>query len=250
MQQETSFKLKAIRLLGLFASFSLLLSIFAILQIFLSFILLLAHLRNEDGVSEMIFHFPEVIINGEVFSIWHLPEFYISLIITGVLMIAISIGFIALIINKNPVKYLGFKKFRKSDYKWIAFSLLFIAIYGLILFILNLDLSPDITFQNNFQIFLAVLGVGIYGPVFEEILFRGYMLTRLNEILGNKKQYISVFIVSVLFAMLHIYYPMQVWFLIFLMSVFLCVMKLRTGNLWLPVIFHVINNLLAVYLLI
>lgn len=250
MYQKTSSKQKAINLFGLFASFSLLLSIFAILQFLLSFILLLAGLRKEDGISEMIFHFPEVIINGDVFSIWHLPEFYTSLIISGIMMIALSLGFIAFIINKNPVNYLGFKKFRKSDYKWIAFSILFIAVYGLILFILDLDFSPDITFQNNFQIFLAVLGVGIYGPVFEEIIFRGYMLTRLNEILGNKKQSISVFIVSVLFAMLHIYYPMQVWLLIFLMSVFLCVMKLKTGNLWLPVIFHIMNNLLAVYLLI
>jgi len=247
---KTQIKQKTIKLFGLFASVTLLLSIFAILQSFLSFILLFARLRKDDMASEMIFQFPNVVLNGEEFSIWNLPEFYISLIIAGIVMIAFSLGLIALILNKNPVNYLGFKKFRKSDYQWIAYSIIFIAVYGLILYILDLDFSPEVAFQNNFQIFLALLGVGIYGPVFEEILFRGYMLTRLNEILGSKKQFISIFIVSVFFAMLHIYYPPQVWILIFIMSVFLCVMKLKTGNLWLPVIFHVINNLLAVYLLI
>jgi len=247
MHQETSKKQKAIKLLGLFASFSLLSFIYAIFQVTFLFVLLVARLITEEGVFELSFHFPELKVNDELISFWDIPEFYISLVIASFLMIWISMGVIALIVNKNPVNYIGLRRFRKSDYKWIVFSVVFIGIYGLILFFLDLDFRPDFTFSNHLQIGFAFLSMALYVPLLEEIIFRGYLLTRLNEIFGNKLQLLSVIIVSVIFAFSHIYYPMSALVFIFFMSVFLCVMKLKTGNLWLAVIFHMINNLLAVY---
>lgn len=77
MHQETSKKQKAIKLLGLFASFSLLSFIYAIFQVTFLFVLLVARLITEEGVFELSFHFPELKVNDELISFWDIPEFYI-----------------------------------------------------------------------------------------------------------------------------------------------------------------------------
>lgn len=77
-------------------------------------------------------------------------------------------------------------------------------------------------------------------PLFEELLYRGYLLKLLNTKYNFKA---SAIIVSVLFALGH----KTLWHLVpaFTFSLFLCYMYKKTGTLKVPVIIHIIYNILA-----
>ena len=82
--------------------------------------------------------------------------------------------------------------------------------------------------------FLAFLVVGVY----EELMFRGYILQRLNERAGRV---VSILVSSVLFAVLHGANPGADAFGVFnttIIAVILCVLYFRTRSLWMPIGFH------------
>lgn len=80
----------------------------------------------------------------------------------------------------------------------------------------------------------AFLMVGVY----EELMFRGYILQRLNERAGRIA---SIVASSVMFALLHAANPGADAFGIFnttIIAVILCVLYFRTRSLWMPIGFH------------
>lgn len=90
---------------------------------------------------------------------------------------------------------------------------------------------------------LAFLAVGLY----EEIMFRGYILQNLNERAGRLG---AVIISSFLFAILHLVNPgggllstVNTW----IIGVILCVLYFRSGSLWMPIGFHFAWNFLLGY---
>ncbi|MBF25347.1 MAG: hypothetical protein CMP49_02370 [Flavobacteriales bacterium] len=100
------------------------------------------------------------------------------------------------------------------------------------------------SYKNANSIFLLYLGVGICGPIFEELLFRGFLFKGLeNSFLGGKG---AVIISSILFSIVHMQYGLLVIILmIFPMAVLLGYARLKSGSLLIPIILHVVNNILA-----
>lgn len=81
---------------------------------------------------------------------------------------------------------------------------------------------------------LAFLAVGFY----EELMFRGYVLQRLNE---RASRVAAVIVSSVIFAFMHGVNPGTDVFSLFnttLIAVLLAVLYFRTGSLWMPIGFH------------
>ncbi len=81
---------------------------------------------------------------------------------------------------------------------------------------------------------IALISVGIY----EELMFRGYILQRLNEKTGPL---VAIVLSSLIFALLHVTNPganflglVNTWFI----GVLLCSLYFRSRSLWLPIGFH------------
>ena len=87
-------------------------------------------------------------------------------------------------------------------------------------------------------------GVVIFGPMFEEIFFRGFLFKGLeNSFLGGHG---AVFISSFLFAAIHLQYDQTIMLFILLpMAILLGYSRLMSKSLVLPILLHSINNLAA-----
>ena len=112
------------------------------------------------------------------------------------------------------------------------------------------NLYPDI-FETDFVIesykqakSLPILycGVVLFGPVFEECLFRGFLFKGLEKsFLGGNG---AVFVSAILFSCVHVQYGLYILlFMIFPMAILLGYARLKSGSLLLPILIHVINNL-------
>ena len=89
------------------------------------------------------------------------------------------------------------------------------------------------------------IGVVFLGPFFEEALFRGFLFKGLEKsFLGGHG---AVFVTSFIFAMIHMtQYGVAVIFVMILpMSVLLGYARLYSQSLLLPIVLHVINNLIT-----
>jgi uncharacterized protein len=90
------------------------------------------------------------------------------------------------------------------------------------------------------MIFGVILLVGVVGPVFEEITFRGLMVERL----GLKYSFSgAVIFSSVLFGFLHINIVGAALF-----GFVMCLLYLKTGSLLAPTVIHMLNNLTAIFI--
>lgn len=105
-----------------------------------------------------------------------------------------------------------------------------------------LDLLEDNDSTNAFvnstkvsSFFLIVL----VAPVVEELLFRGTLLQKLRVKYGNVA---GILISSALFSLIHMNSGMIGHFTI---GIFLSIFYLKTQNIWVPIICHALNNLVA-----
>ncbi len=88
-------------------------------------------------------------------------------------------------------------------------------------------------------ILLAVVAIFI-APVLEELFFRGFLQQALIQKMGTGKGLASA---SLLFALAH--FELQVIIPIFILSLLLGWLFIRANSLWPGIIFHAINNALA-----
>ncbi|HHY80465.1 MAG TPA: CPBP family intramembrane metalloprotease [Thermoanaerobacter sp.] len=82
----------------------------------------------------------------------------------------------------------------------------------------------------------------------EELMSRGYFINALNQM---GKPWLSVLISSIIFSLMHILNP-NIVFLgllnIFLIGVLFSYMYLKTGNLWMPIGYHISWNYFQGYI--
>ena len=107
-----------------------------------------------------------------------------------------------------------------------------ITIYDIL--ILEKSLKP------RFEPFMLI-GSVIFGPIFEEILYRGLMYNKLKEI---SNAFIGVLISSILFALLHIpKYGFGInTFFLFLVGILLAYCYEKSNNIYVTIFVHSINN--------
>jgi membrane protease YdiL (CAAX protease family) len=91
--------------------------------------------------------------------------------------------------------------------------------------------------------FFAVVFAGIIGPIAEEVIFRGYLVTLLKKRLRNTG--IAVAIAALIFTSIHIFYGPGALLFIFLWSFLPSYLFLKYKCLYPAVLLHILNNLLA-----
>jgi len=105
----------------------------------------------------------------------------------------------------------------------------------------------DVGFANlthTYEYILAFLTLVVIAPIAEEVLFRGYLLGKLRK---NVSLLVSIFVTSVLFAIVHLSFNVGVD--VFALSIVLCLLRVKTGSLWPSILLHMTKNGLAFYLL-
>jgi membrane protease YdiL (CAAX protease family) len=95
---------------------------------------------------------------------------------------------------------------------------------------------------------LAILTIGIVGPLAEEIWLRGFLLSALAK--SRLGFWAAGVLIAVLFAVLHAaQYALILLVPIFMLGLVLTWALGITGSLWVPIMVHVGNNLLALFAL-
>lgn len=92
-------------------------------------------------------------------------------------------------------------------------------------------------------IFLELIAVGVFGPVCEELIFRGLMFKRLC---GYVKPIVAVLISAVMFGIYHGNIVQGVY--AFFLGAVMAFCYLRFQSLWAPILIHVMANITSVCL--
>lgn len=131
-------------------------------------------------------------------------------------------------------------------YTAIAMGISSLASYGVLLLdnllsLANIHMTtPDFSLQYSISgNLLLILSTCIAAPIFEELLFRGLILTALKRF-GNM---FAIIITSLLFALVHGNLPQSIP--VFFMSLVLCYVALRSKSLLPTIAIHFINNSVA-----
>ncbi len=90
---------------------------------------------------------------------------------------------------------------------------------------------------------LTLLAIGIFAPIFEEILFRGIIYNELKEHMSSN---LVIIIQALLFAIYHM--NMLQGLYAFVLGIFLGVVYKWYKNIWAPIVIHVIYNSTSVVL--
>lgn len=87
------------------------------------------------------------------------------------------------------------------------------------------------------------LGVGVVAPVFEEFLLRGLLFGSIRHMAD---EHATVAMTAGVFTLMHMQYDWTVMLLILPMGVVLGYARSRSNSIWVPVLLHILNNLVSV----
>ena len=98
-----------------------------------------------------------------------------------------------------------------------------------------------LTSETN--LLLLFLAIGVIQPIFEEILFRGFLFTHFERKWGAK---ISIIVTAIIFTIVHFQYNFMILGLVlFPMAILLGVSRWKTNSLIPAIIIHCVNNSLT-----
>jgi len=157
-----------------------------------------------------------------------------SMIIFMVILLWLFMKFI----DKQPFIQIGFgTKGRLKEFNYgILLGFIIMATAFLFLFSINEIVFSNFSFNLNKVLLSVILFVGV--SIFEEVVFRGYLLKNLLE---SFNPFVALFISSIFFSLIHGSNP-NVTTLglcnIFLAGFFLGASYVFTKNLWFPIALH------------
>lgn len=98
--------------------------------------------------------------------------------------------------------------------------------------------------NQRYEYILAFLTLVVIAPIAEEIIFRGYLFSKMKKYLPV---WISIIVTSLMFGFIHGQITVAVD--TFALSIVLCVLRQITGGLWSPILLHMAKNGVAYYIL-
>ncbi|KGJ87900.1 CPBP family intramembrane glutamic endopeptidase [Thalassotalea sp. ND16A] len=97
------------------------------------------------------------------------------------------------------------------------------------------------------NIWLSVLSLCIVAPVFEELVFRGFIYKKIEQTVLRKSG--AVFFTALIFTLVHTQYEAIILFDLFVLAMILSIVRLKTDNLKYCIAIHMLNNMVSAYLL-
>ena len=98
-------------------------------------------------------------------------------------------------------------------------------------------------FLVNTNVILAILGVGIIGPIIEEMIFRGLIFNELKNVMPVP---VVIIVQGVLFGIYH--FNLIQFIYATLIGIMLGAIYALTKNIWIPIFIHMVNNISALLL--
>ncbi|MDL2270600.1 CPBP family intramembrane metalloprotease [Methanobrevibacter sp. OttesenSCG-928-I08] len=118
----------------------------------------------------------------------------------------------------------------------IFFSCGMIIVSDLFLDSLSYSIIPSLKIIG---VLSGIISSVIIAPLFEELLFRGIILQKLNKRLGI---IVSILISSILFGIIH---DLGGIFSAFIFGICMCILYIKSNNILVPIFAHALNNLIA-----
>lgn len=111
----------------------------------------------------------------------------------------------------------------------------------------DVNQAQEIGFQNltgATDLILAFIGLVILAPIAEELLFRGYLFGKIRAF---SSFWWAAIVVSLVFGIVHLQWNVGVD--TFVLSIFLCWLREKTGTVWASVLLHGLKNGIAYFFL-
>lgn len=160
-----------------------------------------------------------------------------------------------------PLSYIAIRKY-STHYNDIKIggidtqSTLFLITFILILRVISAFYDKpeawieSITTYSNLSFFLFSICVCFLAPIYEEIVFRGFLLNAFL-LWWPKAKICGIVLTSILFSLMHTQYSSPTTFIeLFTFSVILCYARIYKNGLLLPMLLHFIFNSFATLLFI
>lgn len=146
-------------------------------------------------------------------------------------------------------EYLGAKSVKLWQWPlWAAITFGLGHLFGLVgpyLGVEEMDDSMVKMAESTNHAILLILGVAIAAPLVEEFMFRGVIYRGWRE---SKMGLMGTLILtSFIWTSLHIQYPAVILCYLFIFGIILGLAREWTGNIWIPVWMHFVNNAIATY---
>ncbi|HJQ08943.1 MAG TPA: CPBP family intramembrane glutamic endopeptidase [Candidatus Saccharimonadales bacterium] len=177
---------------------------------------------------------------------------------------ALIMGVLWLFMRRRHISWRSLGYNRRPQWRDLAYATLGFAVYFVLLIIvsnavgsltgIDLDQKQELGFDNVFtdtQRLMAFISLVVLPPVVEETLFRGFLFGGLRRRLPF---WWATLLTSILFAAPHLLASSEglLWVAgldTFILSLFLCYIREKTGSLWACIGLHAIKNGFAFMLL-
>lgn len=148
-------------------------------------------------------------------------------------------------------EYFSLKGASSREYLfWVGNGVLLLAGIDVITYFLGKEVVPQVmvdVYASAQYTWLFIFCIVVAGPVFEELFFRGFFFIGLeNSSIGKTG---AILFTSFIWAIIHIQYD---WFgigVIFVLGIWLGLARLKTQSIYVPIVLHVVNNLIATLLM-
>lgn len=203
------------------------------------FIIYAKNTFSEQPLTDETTYFNALLTNGDAISVAEIPAAFVG--------IALTFLFIILHKRQSIEDYLHLYAINSK----ILLQYLFIMVLSIVLMSVVSALTNHPTPQVMLDIYhsakhpaLLWFALIIAAPLFEEILFRGFLFEGLCH---SPVGFItSAIITSALWASIHLQYGLYEIVIIFLVGLLLSYAKLKTGSLYTPIAMHSLMNLFAI----
>ena len=213
----------------------------------------------------MVF-FASQLMGVVLFALWILPNAASLDLATTITMgsengtvMSLALGFTLLMVVGCVGVFIQKKSSNIKDYlaiRWFSRQHLLIGVMWLLILnvLINavtvwLDREPmlfmDGLAQSAQPLWLLVIAMVIFAPVYEEVMFRGFLWTGLAS--SRLGVWGASLISSLVFALIHLQYGVVEWMGVFCLAVVFSYARLLSGSLLLPMLLHMLNNGLAMW---
>lgn len=151
-------------------------------------------------------------------------------------------------IKKNITikNYLSFNNTSiKNLILWVTITLFLLVIKGISsIFIIDSSSSKDFVSKmltTSHSIILIYISVGIIAPIFEELMYRGFLFKGLQY--SKLGPIGAILITSLIWSVVHVQYDIINIIFIFLIGITLGIARLKTHSIYVPIAMHIFINL-------
>lgn len=176
----------------------------------------------------------------------------VSLCLCLLLLTVLTFAIIA-IKGGNNARYLAL-----TSFSWVVGAvmlgllLVFMVVSQVLTDLLAVETSDfiDPLYASVHSVWLLVLAIVIIAPIYEELVFRGIIWRAIADqfSLASNGALVASVITSVIFAVIHLQYGLYEISTIILLALLFCYARFKSGSLLLPILLHIINNALAMWL--